>query len=149
MNIESLASTFSNKSGIEQSIASTIMSTVVNFALQNLMQKGIGNFLNSGGTDTGSVQSALSHLGGNISDPNHPLVQQVKANSGVQDPNQAKQYTEQAIGLLKEHGGNDPQGLSSLLGGFMSNNSNQQGGSIGDMVGDFMSGSSKPQGPRK
>lgn len=136
--------TFSNKSGIEQSVASTIMSTVVNFALQNLMQKGIGSFLNSGGSDTGSLQSALSHLGGNVSDPSHPLVQQVKDNSGIQDQNQAKQYTQQAIGLLKEHAGNDPQGLSSLLGGFMGNN--QQGG-IGDLVGGFLGG--KPQDPRK
>lgn len=66
MNIESLASMFSNKSGVEQSVASTIMSTVANFALHNLMQKGIGSFLNSGGSDAGALQSALSHLGGNI-----------------------------------------------------------------------------------
>ena len=134
MNIESLASMFSNKSGVEQSVASTIMSTVVNFALQNLMQRGIGSFLNSGGSDAGSLQSALSHLGGNIQDPNHPLGQQVKNNSGIQDPNQAKQYTQQAIGLLKEHADSDQQGLSSLLGGFTGNS--QQGG-IGDLVGGF------------
>jgi hypothetical protein len=156
MNVDSLASMFSNKSGIQQSIASTIISTIISYAMQNLMQKGIGSFLNSGGSDTGSLQSALSHLGGNVSDSSHPLVQQVKDNSGIQDPNQAKQYTQQAIGLLKEHAGSDPQGLSSLLGGFMGNNNNRQdsggGGGIGDLVGGLMGSggsSSKPQGPRK
>lgn len=159
MNVDSLASMFSNKSGIQQSLASTIINTIINYAMQNLMQKGIGSFLNSGGSDKGSLQSALSHLGGNISDSSHPLVQQVKDNSGIQDPNQAKQYTQQAIGLLKEHADSNPQGLSSLLGGFMSSSnnssSNQQGGggSIGDLVGGLMgssaSSSSKAQEPGK
>jgi hypothetical protein len=83
MNIDSLASVLSNKSGIQQSVASTIMSTVINFALQNLMQKGIGSFLNSSGGDAGSLQSALSSLAGNIQDPAHPLIQQVRSNSGI------------------------------------------------------------------
>lgn len=138
MNIESLASAFSNKSGIQQSVASTIINTVVNFAIQNLMQKGIGSFLSSGGNDTGSLQSALSHLEGNIQDPGHPLVQQVKDNSGLKDPAQAKQYTQQALALLKQHAGSDPQGTSSLLGGLL--NSQGSGSGIEDLVGGFLGG---------
>jgi hypothetical protein len=149
MNIDSLASMLSEKSGIQQSVASTIMSTVINFALQNLMQKGLGSFLNSGGSDAGSLQSALSSLGGSsaAADPDHPLVQQVRSNSGISDPDRAKQYTQQAVALLKEHAGNDPQGLSSLLGGFM--NAGPGKGGISDLVGGFLGGGAgaRPQNP--
>ena len=42
------------------------------------------------------------------------LVQQVKNNCGIQDDNQARMYTQEAAGLLRENANNDPQGLSSL-----------------------------------
>ena len=54
--------------------------------------------------------------GGLNNDPRHPLVQQVKNNCGLQDDNQARMYTQQATGLLRENANNDPQGMSSLFG---------------------------------
>ncbi|AFU57166.1 hypothetical protein Ngar_c02180 [Candidatus Nitrososphaera gargensis Ga9.2] len=56
--------------------------------MQNMMQKGIGSFLSSGGNDKGSMQSALSQLDGGLNNIEHPLVQQVKQNANLRDDNQ-------------------------------------------------------------
>jgi hypothetical protein len=74
--------------------------------------------------------------GGLNNDPRHPLVQQVKNNCGLQDDNQARMYTKQATGLLRENANNDPQGLSSLFGSF--GREGQQQGGIGNLVGDLL-----------
>jgi hypothetical protein len=66
-------------------------------------------------------------------------VQQVKNNCGLQDENQARMYTQQATGLLRENANNDPQGLSSLFGSF---GGGQQGGGIGNIVGGLLGGGS-------
>jgi hypothetical protein len=66
-------------------------------------------------------------------------VQQVKNNCGIQDDNQARRYTQQATGLLRENANNDPQGLSSLFGSF---GGGQQQGGIGNMVGGLLGGGS-------
>src|SRR5918999_6466939 len=131
----------------------TIMSTIMSYMMQHFMQKGLGTFLNSGGNDRSSMQSSFSELEGGLNnDPRHPLVQQVKNNCGLQDDNQARMYTQQATGFLRENANNDPQGLSSLFGSFGggglgglgssgdNQNSNQQqqkkkGGGLGDMLG--------------
>jgi hypothetical protein len=145
MNIDSLSSILSNRSGIQQSVAGTILSTIINYAVQNLMQKGISSFLSSNGSDKSSLQSALSNLDGHTNDPNSPLVQQVKSSSGLRDNNQSKQYTQQAVELLKEHAGKDPQGLSSLLGSFTSSENQGQGGmgNIADLAGRFLGSNSQ------
>src|ERR687883_1537584 len=102
--------------------------------------------MNSGGSDRGSMQSSFSELQGGLNDPRHPLVQQVKNNCGLQDDNQARMYTQQATGFLRENANNDPQGLSSLFGSFggagggtgaRGGGSQQQqgGGGIGNVVG--------------
>ena len=83
------------------------------------------------------MQSSLSELEGGLNDPHHPLVQQVKNNCGIQDDNQARMYTQQATGLLRENANNDPQGLSSLFGSF---GGGQQGGGIGNLVGGMLGG---------
>jgi hypothetical protein len=86
------------------------------------------------------MQSSFSELEGGINnDPRHPLVQQVKNNCGLQDDNQARMYTQQATGLLRENANNDPQGLSSLLGSF-GGGGQQQGGGIGNLVGGLLGG---------
>jgi hypothetical protein len=140
MNLDNLAGMFSQRSGVQQSISSTIMSTIMNYMMQNFMQKGLGSFMNSGGGDRNSMQSSFSELEGGINnDPRHPLVQQVKNNCGLQDDNQARMYTQQATGLLREHANNDPQGLSSLLGSF-GGGGQQQGGGIGNLVGGLLGG---------
>ena len=115
--------------------------------MQHFMQKGLGSFMNSGGNDRGSMQSSFSELEGGLNnDPRHPLVQQVKNNCGLQDDNQARMYTQQATGFLRENANNDPQGLSSLFGSFggrggLGQQQQQQGGGgIGDMVGGMLRG---------
>jgi hypothetical protein len=65
-------------------------------------------------------------------------VQQVKNNCGLQDENQARMYTQQATGLLRENANNDPQGMSSLFGSF-GGGGGQQGG-IGNLVGGMLGG---------
>jgi hypothetical protein len=144
MNLDNLAGMFSQRSGVQQSMSSTIMSTIMSYMMQHFMQKGLGNFMNSGGSDRGSMQSSFSELQGGLNDPRHPLVQQVKSNCGLQDDNQARMYTQQATGFLSEHANNDPQGLSSLFGSFGGlgglGRQQQQGGGIGDMVGGLLGG---------
>jgi hypothetical protein len=118
-------------------MSSTIMSTIMSYMMQHFMQKGLGNFMNSGGGDKNSIQSSFSELEGGLNDPRHPLVQQVKNNCGLQDEDQARMYTQQATGLLRENANNDPQGLSSLFGSF---GGGQQGGGIGNLVGGMLGG---------
>ena len=120
-------------------MSSTIMSTIMSYMMQHFMQKGLGSFMNSGGGDRNSMQSSFSELEGGINnDPRHPLVQQVKNNCGLQDDNQARMYTQQATGLLRENANNDPQGMSSLFGSF--GGGQQQGGGIGNVVGGLLGG---------
>jgi hypothetical protein len=141
MNLDNLAGMFSQRSGVQQSMSSTIMSTILSYVMQNFMQKGLGSFMNSGGGDRNSMQSSFSELEGGINnDPRHPLVQQVKNNCGLQDDNQARMYTQQATGLLRENANNDPQGMSSLFGSF--GGGQQQGGGIGNVVGGLLGGGS-------
>jgi len=109
--------------------------------MQHFMQKGLGSFMNSGGNNRGSMQSSFSELEGGLNnDPRHPLVQQVKNNCGLQDDNQARMYTQQATGFLRENANNDPQGLSSLFGSF--GGGQQGGGGIGNLVGGMLGGGS-------
>src|SRR5918997_2564084 len=113
------------------------------------MQKGLGTFLNSGGGERNSMLSSFSGLEEGVNnDSHHPLIQQVKNNCGLQDDNQARMYTQQATGFLRENANNDPQGLSSLFGslggglGGLGGLGQQQGsgGGIGDMVGGMLRG---------
>jgi hypothetical protein len=151
MNLDSLAGMFSQRSGVQQSMSSNIMSTIMNYMMQNFMQKGLGSFMNSGGGDRNSMQSSFSELEGGINyDPRHPLVQQVKNNCGLQDDNQARMYTQQATGLLRENANNDPQGMSSLFGSFGGAGGQQQGGGIGNLVGGLLGGGNNDnQDPRQ
>src|SRR5688500_3980443 len=142
MNLDNLAGMFSQRSGVQQSMSSTIMSTIMSYMMQHFMQKGLGNFMNSGGNDRSSMQSSFSELEGGLNnDPRHPLVQQVKNNCGLQDENQARMYTQQATGLLRENANNDPQGLSSLFDSFGGGGGQQhQGVGIGNLVGGMLGG---------
>ena len=55
----------------------------------------------------------------------HPLVQYVQQNAGIQDPQQTTQYTQQALEMMNEHANNDPQGLHSLFSNFMGGGAGQ------------------------
>ena len=81
----------------------------------------------------GGIQSALSNIG--PLDPNHALVQRVQQDTGIQDPQQATQYTQQAVDLMNEHANSNPQGIQSLFSNFMGGNrQNQDGNILGDIL---------------
>jgi hypothetical protein len=146
MSIEGLAGMFSQRSGADQSMGSSVMTAIVGFLVQKMMGGGggggIGNMLSglTGGSQQGSgggIGSILGGLGGLNKD--HELVRHVQQNSGIQDPEQARQYTQHGVEVLNEQSKNNPQGLQSILGGFLgggsSDNQRNGGGGIGDMLG--------------
>jgi hypothetical protein len=105
---------------------------------------GMGSIISglTGGGSCGSrggIGSMLSGLGGLNND--HELVRHVQHNTGIQDPEQARQYTQHGIEILNEQSNNNPQGLQSILGGFLGGRGGGQQGSgsgsggIGDMLG--------------
>ena len=125
MSIESLAGMFSQRSGADQSMGNSVMSAIIGFVVQKMMGGG-----------GGGIGSILSSLGGLNND--HELVRHIQQNTGIQDPEQARQYTQHGVDVLNEQSRNNPQGLQSILGGFLggSGGTGQQGGSgIGDMLG--------------
>ena len=143
MSIESLAGMFSQRSGADQSMGSSVMSAIVGFLAQKMMGGGggIGSMLSGltggGGGSSGGIGSILSGLGGLNKD--HELVRHVQQNTGIQDPEQARQYTQHGVDILNEQSNNNPQGLQSILGGFLGGGGSKQGsgsgGGIGDMLG--------------
>ena len=148
MNIDNLAGMFSQKSGVQQSMGNSIMSAIIGFMAQKMMGQGLGNMLSGGGSNSGSsggIQSILSGLGGLNRD--HELVKHVQQNAGIKDPETARQYTQQGVEVLNEQSKSNPQGLQSLLGGFLGrggSSGNQQGkgggGGLGGMIGDVLGG---------
>jgi hypothetical protein len=81
----------------------------------------------------------LSGLGGLNRD--HELVRNVQQKAGIQDPETARQYTQQGVDVLNKQSRNDPQGLQSLLGGFLTEGGssggqkhNGGGGGLGRMI---------------
>jgi hypothetical protein len=140
MSIESLAGMFSQRSGADQSMGSSVMSAIVGFLAQKMIGGGgMGSMLSGltgrgGGSGIGSI---LSGLGGLNKD--HELVRHVQQNAGIQDPEQARQYTQHGVDILNEQSNNNPEGLQSVLGGFLGGGGSKQGsgsgGGIGDMLG--------------
>jgi hypothetical protein len=149
MNIDNLAGMFSQRSGVQQSMGNSIMSAIIGFMAQKMMGQGLGSMLSGGGSSSGSsggIQSMLSGLGELNRD--HELVRHVQQNAGIKDPEAARQYTQQGVDVLSEQSRSNPQGLQSLLGGFLggggSSGSQQRkgggGGGLGGMVGDVLGG---------
>ena len=148
MNIDNLAGMFSQKSGVQQSMGNSIMSAIIGFVAQKMMGQGLGSMLSGGSGSSGNsggIQSILSELGGLNRD--HELVRHVQQNEGIKDPETARQYTQQGVEVLNEQSKSNPQGLQSLLGGFLggggSSGSHQGkggGGGLGGMIGDVLGG---------
>jgi hypothetical protein len=149
MSLDSLAEMFSQRSGVQQSMGNTIISTIIGFLVQKMMGQGLSNMLSggsssSGGGGIGNIQSMLSGLGG--MNRHHELVREVQQKAGVKDPEQARQYTQQGLDVLNEQSKNNPQGLQSLLASFMgggggsSGQNKAGGGGLGDMIGDVLGG---------
>jgi len=114
VDISNLASMFSQKTGTQPSVANSVMNAVMGF----MMQKGIGT---SGSAGSGGIMSAISNVIGGSSNnliQDHDLVKHVQQTCGIQDPQQATQYTQHAVSVMNEHGNGNPQGLQSLLSGL-------------------------------
>jgi hypothetical protein len=127
---------FSQRSGVNQSMGNSIMSAIVGFIAQKMMGGGgIGSMLSGiagGGGGSGSslgIGSILSGLGG--LNQNHELVRHVQQNAGIQDPEQARQYTQQGVDILNEQSNSNPQGLQSIFSGFLGGGGKGGGGGIG------------------
>ena len=146
MSIESLAGMFSQRSGADQSMGNSVMSAIIGFLVQKMMGGGIGGMLYglTGGSQQGSgsiggIGSILSSLGRLSKD--HELVRHVQQNTGIQDSEQARQYTQHGVDILNEQSKYNPQGLQSILGGFLGSGGGSHqgrgssGGGIGDMLG--------------
>ena len=86
-----------------------------------MQQDGIGNLFSGGNNYSdddriGGIQSHLSNLmGGGQLQQDHPLVEYVQQNAGIQDPQQATQYTQQALEMMNEHANSNPQGIIRYL----------------------------------
>ena len=152
MNIDNLAGMFSQRSGVQQSMGNSIMSAIIGFMAQKMMGQGIGSMLSgagggggfgrsnsSDGSSSGGIQSMLSGLGGGLN-RDHELVRHVQQNAGIQDPEAARQYTQQGVNILNEQSRTNPQGLQSLFGSFLGGGQQKKGGGVGGMLGDVLGG---------
>ena len=126
------ANTFSQRSGIEQSMMSTIISSIIG----HLTQQGSLGSLMGGGGGSGGIQSALSNIG--PLSPNHPLVQRVQRDTGIQDPQQTTQHTQQAVDLMNEHANSNPQGIQSLFSNFMDGGAGGQNQDDNSILGNVL-----------
>jgi hypothetical protein len=109
-----------------------------------MMGQGIGSMLSGGGSGSAGIQSMLSGLtGGGGLNRDHELVRHVQQNAGIQDPETARQYTQQGVDILDEQSRSNPQGLQSLFGGFLGGGGQQKkggSGGVGEMLGDVLGG---------
>ena len=110
VDITNLAKMFSQKTGAQSSMATMVINAVTRY----MMQRGLGGMMSGGG-----IISALSNLmGGDNTSPNSDMVKHVQQTCGIQDPQQASQYTQEAVSIMNEHGNTNPSGLESLLSNF-------------------------------
>jgi hypothetical protein len=143
MNLDNLAGMFSQRSGVQQSMGNSIMSAIIGFMAQKMMGQGIGSILSGGsGSGSGGIQSMLSGIVGGGLNRDHELVRHVQQNAGIQDPETARQYTQQGVSILDEQSRTNPQGLQSLFGSFLGGGQQKKGGSggVGEMLGDVLGG---------
>ena len=101
---------------------------------------GFGCSNSSDGSSSGGIQSMLSGLGGGGLNRDHELVRHVQQNAGIQDPEAARQYTQQGVNILDEQSRTNPQGLQSLFGSFLGGGQQKKGGGVGGMLGDVLGG---------
>ena len=117
VDITNLANMFSQKTGVQSSMATMVINAVIGY----MMQRGLGGMMSGGG-----MMSALSNfMGGDNSSPNSDMVKHVQQTCGIQDPQQASQYTQEAVNIMNEHGNTNPSGLESLLSNFMGGGQSQ------------------------
>jgi hypothetical protein len=106
------------------------MSTIIGFMVQKMMGQGLGNMLSGGGSSgggggLGNIQSVLFGSWGGLN-RDHELVKHVQQKAG-EDPEQARQYTQQGVDVLSEQSKNNSQGLQSLLAGLVGGSGQDKG----------------------
>ena len=113
----------SQRHGLDPSMAGSVINAIIGHLTQQ-QGGGIGTLFaeRSNYTDDdriGGIKTSLSNLMGERESgqlpPNHQLIRYVQQNAGMQDPEQAREYTHHAVGLLFEHANNNPQELHSLF----------------------------------
>jgi hypothetical protein len=117
VDITNLANMLSQKTGAQSSMATMVINSVMGY----MMQRGLGGMMSGGG-----IMSALSNfMGGDNTSPNSDMVKHVQQTCGIQDPQQASQYTQQAVNVMNEHGNSNPSGIESLFSNFMGGRQSQ------------------------
>ncbi len=120
MSSDELASKLS-QSGIPESSRNTIINCIIKHLTDSDESEGKAstNRLTTGDAARTvpdadmDVQSALSNI--EQLSPNHPLIQRVQRDTGIQDPQLATQYTELTLRAMKEHANENPERMRAIL----------------------------------
>ena len=135
MSSDELASKLS-QSGIPESSRNKIINCIIKHLLDSDESEGKtstnrlvkGDAANTADANK-DVQRALSNI--EQLNPNHPLIQRVQRDTGIQDPQLATHYTEQTLRAMKEHANENPERMRSI---FMSSRSKKER----DLDGSFL-----------
>ena len=122
MSSDELASKLS-QSGIPESSRQTIINCIIKHLMDSDESEGkastnrlaTGDAASTASDADKDVQRALSNI--EQLSPNHPLIQRVQRDTGIQDPQLATQYTEWTLRAMKEHANENPERMRSIVGG--------------------------------
>jgi hypothetical protein len=121
MSSDELARKLSQR-GIPESSRNTIINCIINHLLDSdeSKDKGTTNRLVSGDADKNTVEDADKDVQRALSNieqlsPNHPLIQRVQQDTGIEDPQLATQYTERTLRAMKEHANENPERMRSIF----------------------------------
>jgi hypothetical protein len=99
---------FSQKSGIEKSIAAIIIPLVIQFVIQKVTSAG-------GKKSLENITSTLSDLGSTNINADDALVKQIQEKTKIKDSQQVTGYIQQAAGAIKQEVDANPKGIESLF----------------------------------
>jgi hypothetical protein len=99
---------FSQKSGIQKSIAAIIIPLVIQFVLQKVTSGG-------GKKSLENITSTLSDLGSTNINTDHALVKQIQEKTNIKDSQDITRYIQQAAGAIKQEVDANPKGIESLF----------------------------------
>jgi len=133
MHSDELATKLS-QSGIPESSRNTIINCIIKHLLDTEGKTSTARLATRDAASTVAdadkdVQRALSNI--EQLSPNHPLIQRVQRDTGIQDPQLATQYTERTLLAMKEHANQNPERMRSI---FMSSRSKKER----DLDGSFL-----------
>jgi hypothetical protein len=120
MSSDELASKLS-QSGIPESSRNTIINCIIKHLTDSDEYEGKASTNRLATGDAAStvadpdkdVQRALSNI--EQLSPNHPLIQRVQRDTGIQDPQLATLYTERTLRAMREHAKENPERMRSIF----------------------------------